>query len=177
MESRSSTRGPVSSHGASTAWLISFGDLLTLLVCFFLVLTRWHADNLSGSTGKSRVHTSLGDGESAGIAFAHPSLGPAAGVVVEIPVLVSLLGTEVAAHTESFQRDVMSVSAQGNVTVFRVCNGESGFQALRQLGSIVRASVAPTGVFRLEVSGDCRDFDVLYPTSGEVVGAVRILKE
>lgn len=37
----------------SVVWFISFGDLLTLLLCFFLVLTPW--DQLSGFVGGEKI--------------------------------------------------------------------------------------------------------------------------
>jgi len=177
MDTRSLTRLTHSSGAASTAWLISFGDLLTLLVCFFLVLTQWRTESLPNSTRKSSVHTPLRGNVGPGTPFAESTVGRSEGVVVEMPVLGPSPLIEEDAARQSLRRNVQSVATLGNAVVFRVCDGEPGYGALHQFGSFVRESIDPPVVFRIEVVGDCRSFDVAYPTTGEVVGAVRFLKE
>ncbi len=40
-------------HGRGTSWLISFGDLLTLLVCFFLSILSFSTAKKSANTPKA----------------------------------------------------------------------------------------------------------------------------
>ncbi len=44
-----------SSSASSVAWVISFGDLLTLLLCFFLVLTPWDRLSAPPKTKESQM--------------------------------------------------------------------------------------------------------------------------
>jgi hypothetical protein len=70
---------------AATVWFISFGDLLTLLVCFFFVLTPQLTFNRDESETKEGLKV-LGKGVAAhGTRFAYPPLGDTGVVRAQSP--------------------------------------------------------------------------------------------
>ena len=59
MDRKSSLRGESSTVDTSTVWFISFGDLLTLLLCFFLVLTPKFSLPVGKNSKKASVSAPL----------------------------------------------------------------------------------------------------------------------
>lgn len=177
--SPSSSRHHYTGEGqpGSVVWFISFGDLLTLLLCFFLVLTPWDrlregskAQSLQGSTSKASVS------QESGTTFANDL--PLRGSVVrrELPIFTRELEVEEASMFALLERDLVEVSpTRGHVEVLicasveeraRVAHGVR--EALRRVGygdSSVRFLVNPT----------CDDNQVLAPVTERYVGRIRVL--
>lgn len=90
---------PLSNNGASQSpgsvvWFISFGDLLTLLLCFFLVLTPW--DQLSRSPadkGSQGVTSQTRLERPAGTSLAHQPPRGEPELLAEVPVYSGLMAS------------------------------------------------------------------------------------
>lgn len=177
--SHCSSRHQHSSDGqpGSVVWFISFGDLLTLLLCFFLVLTPWDRlkDPAKGQSLQEGMPKS-GEGFKGGTTFA-PDL-PLRGSVVkrELPIFTTELEMEDGAIVALLEKELSEVSlTEDRIEVLicapveeraRVAHGID--QALRRVGC-TDASV------RFLVTTRCDDSQVLDPVTDRYVGRVRVL--
>ena len=83
------------SHQPGTVvWFISFGDLLTLLLCFFLVLTPWKdLAKRSDTAKKQEVSDALGSQGAVGITLAAVPAREEPRTVAEVPLYDELVGS------------------------------------------------------------------------------------
>lgn len=74
----------------STVWFLSFGDLLTLLLCFFLILTRQHGLPIDKASTQQEIVRAPGAVSSAGTQIASQDREvarvPSAGVPITVPL-------------------------------------------------------------------------------------------
>ncbi len=167
----------------SATWFISFGDLLTLLLCFFLVLTPW--DRLKSpqqSQSSQRFSVQSTSISAHGTTFASDLPLRGSVTILEVPLLSNDWGI-VADEAPGFPVDALEAELRG-INVSRgtasllVCDGKADRAAiLREVGDVVRR-VSGEGVqVVVEVSGDCENPPLLKPVTDKVVGRIRISKD
>lgn len=167
-------------HNASSAglvWLISFGDLLTLLVCFFLVLTPWHSLRSVADSENKVISRASGLNVSDGIPLANSSVGPKVGVVSEVPIERHQFADEmrIALFTTALTSALTGPEALNASIRVRMCSGFE--ETIRSVMSIITQHKRASQRVSIELLGNCEQVEVLYPTSATVVGSIRLVRE
>lgn len=178
MDYKASTNGVIRDSGdnASVVWFISFGDLLTLLLCFFLCLTPW--DRLGkeiNSETKQDVAENPESVSSFGTSFASKARRVSK-IVAEVPVFEKADGQiDLAAI-----RHGVSTASRGDnhlAVTLKVCEPRVSRQSLLEvLGHEVKALVGEDTRIDLEVLGSCEGSSLLAPVTEKVVAAIRIVE-
>ena len=162
----------------SVVWFISFGDLLTLLLCFFLVLTPWdrlknpsNAQSLPAVTGQSQ------DSGLPGTTFASDLPLRGSVIKLELPLFegagsVSGDGLSSTALSAELKR---AVPKDGQVDVL-VCSGvDERATVVRFVGEAFERSFGSERAVRFVVTRSCDASQVLAPVTKRVVGRIRIV--
>jgi len=173
-------------------WSISFGDLLTLLVCFFLVLTPWKKLGAPPNpSGSDSIQGSDEAGDFSGIPIATSAIKhgygqssdtPQEGVVSEIPLWVSDVEQGYARAavtiTRSLSDEITRVSEtarQIGVTI-RLCEQSVDRS---QVLEVVRGALASSKLMGAPVTvrldgTTCSETRVLRPVTDAVLGTIRL---
>ena len=112
---------------ASVVWFISFGDLLTLLVCFFLLLTPWGGRHEPLKISKNQEVT-VGShvAEADGTSFAYRPVGQKYMLLAEVPLLKSDLSSQPRVTREELTSVLRKYSTAGkdrSTSLFvRICD-------------------------------------------------------
>jgi hypothetical protein len=166
----------------SVVWYISFGDLLTLLLCFFLVLTPWDRLKSGGNSQSEQVVSNQNKPvQSRGIAFAsEPSLR-GSDLLAEIPVFA---GDWTGVPTEDLERRLIRVEAE--LQVFRgqritasvvVCERDMDRTRFAEtFDRLVRQVVGDEVTIGIEVRGTCSEAALRRPMTEVPVGGIRVTR-
>jgi len=180
---RAPTRNTSSTQPASTVWFISFGDLLTLLLCFFLVLTPW-ARLPSGAVSPQNqpVNSSQGPTDGVGTSLAQPTARGNSRVVAEIPLFEDFATSDspvaralLLAALEDGLRG--QLATDGLVMTVVACSPEAGRQDVVQ--KAVPLALSPEFsrmALRVELLTSCEEANILSPITQKVVGSVRVTR-
>jgi hypothetical protein len=161
-------------------WFISFGDLLTLLLCFFLVLTPWDKlrakANLAEHQGVVAV-SSLKSGF--GTEFAPAVFQSRSSVLAEMPIYEEQLGSidlgNLVSLAHAYEREIGPVVNDAQSITLTVCAPDvDRRKVLAEVGSLVRSVVGESANLGIEVASTCQHLDILRPTTAEVVGVVSV---
>lgn len=178
--SLSNHRRYASSEGqpGSVVWFISFGDLLTLLLCFFLVLTPWDrlksapkAQSLPDVTSQPAMISQ------SGTTFASDPLLRGSVVKLEFPILVEEVGED---GVETFmlgnlEQDLRGAIPHGRSAEILVCSSPDGRSRLvHEVEEMFQRSDGGLMPRRFVVSRACDMDQILAPVTKRVVGRVRI---
>jgi hypothetical protein len=178
--SLSKSRHHLASEGqpGSVVWFISFGDLLTLLLCFFLVLTPW--DRLKKPSNAQSLPTVNGQSEGSvlsGTTFASDLPLRGSVIKLELPLFedaggLSGDGLSSAALSEELKR-AMPNDARVDVLV---CSGsDDRATVVRFVGEAFERSFGSAKAVRFVVKRSCDESRVLAPVTKKVVGRIRIV--
>lgn len=177
--SHSKPRHYPSSDGqpGSVVWFISFGDLLTLLLCFFLVLTPW--DRLKQVTKGQSLQA--GNSNSA----VHPQSGttfaldlPLRGSVVkhELPIFSRELEMDDSLMFMPLETELLGVSSSKHRIEVLVCSHpEERARVVYGVGEMLKRVSGKDVAVRFLVSLKCDESQVLAPVTERYVGRVRVL--
>jgi hypothetical protein len=199
------TRVPASGSSASLVWAISFGDLLTLLVCFFLVLTPWEKLHLQEKSEQDQrivapPHTmellgiNLAPFQQDPLSLEQPvtvllERGRIGGkdrrirLIGETPIFPSQVSFDSMQGIEELRkalmREVKPLADLATTVAIRVC--DPNVDVVRIAGLTERmvdelGIGAERRVLSVSASG-CDKADIMRPVSDVVVGAVTVLKE
>jgi flagellar motor protein MotB len=174
------SQGRSSVQTASVVWWISFGDLLTLLLCFFLVLTPWDKLRASNqSKAKQELSKEPSPSGGFGTAFAKQQRGSQVEVLAEIPLYrdqfsgeyqieeLSLFGS-LATETEHIRSKVGSVA-------LKLCDrGVDRLRIAAQVGALLASTREHASKVRIEFASSCESLEVLRPVTDSVVGVISI---
>lgn len=162
-------------QSASLVWLISFGDLLTLLVCFFLVLTPWEKFTAASLPQSDSAVTQVErDFASTGTQFASlPQQLPSV-VVAEVPIFdLETLEAQLGVNAELKQ--ALSAAPEGALATLAVCGaGLERKDVLAQFGALVQRGIGSPGGVALEFFPECGEMPLLRPITAQVLGVVRL---
>lgn len=167
----------------SATWFISFGDLLTLLLCFFLVLTPWDrlkARNQSQSSQAVSAQNAPLRADGTTFALDLPLRGSV--TILEAPLLSNDWGI-VADEAPGFPLDAVEAAVRGvdvtkGIASVLVCDHNVDRVAIfREVGEVIRRVSGDGVAVVLEVSEDCENPPLLKPVTEKVVGRIRISKD
>jgi hypothetical protein len=189
-------------HAASIVWSISFGDLLTLLVCFFLVLTPWDKLKVQHYTEEAQVvrvlplsadllGTNLAQAvykplvEKSGLLTrGGPGLRNRSVVLrAEVPLFQFQIGEPSVSGIEnlsgSIRREVPEALKRGSVVVLRICDTSI---PLDETIPLVGRMLQEVGVQEKQLvisypTNGCRDVATMRPVTERVVGSITIMEE
>lgn len=173
---------PSIGDAASLAWLISFGDLLTLLVCFFLVLTPWSARHDESERAQyQHVTSQAAFAEKDGISLANRPLGQKFDLIAVIPIVKSkllsapeALGVEIVSRLESISGESGN---EAGLMIVSLCDQQLRAEAFNVLHSISPERFHNGHAPQLELSHDCEGVTESGLGADKVVGNIRIVRE
>lgn len=170
---------PQNGSAASLVWLISFGDLLTLLVCFFLVLTPWHAMRRRGETRNPVIPATSTSRGASGTSLANPTVGPKPGLIIEVPIERGQFADpkKSAVFAKAMEEALANPETHTSSVLVRGCGSGTRDETIRMVSSLIRAHTRPMQRVSIELVSECESFEVVHPTSAAVVGSIRIVRE
>ena len=177
--SSEASRYAASTSPGSVVWFISFGDLLTLLLCFFLVLTPWDRLKSVPNTQSLRPVTSNNSTlTQRGTTFASdPSLRGSV-INLELPIFVEDEGGD-GFHTlklGNLERELRREMPEARSAEVLVCGPLEGRARLvHEVEEMFRLSDSNKMSRRFTISRSCENDRVLVPVTERVVGRIRIL--
>jgi hypothetical protein len=163
------------SSTGSVSWMISFGDLLTLLVCFFILLTPNAFSPVSKNELKQQVVSSVNPQESIGTDLAPKAFVGKDSHLKPIPVWRS---NETAPSSgdglknKQWQRDLVERVAGGSKARIELCDvraeREIFIETLKDLRSLgVQASRA-----QFELGANCENWRAMFAEDRELLAVV-----
>ena len=180
---QSSSRHRALSHSdgtpGSVVWYISFGDLLTLLLCFFLVLTPWdRLKSVPNAQSLQRLSADNATSSQRGTTFA--SDPPLRGSVVRLEL--PLFSEDVAGEgveppkLDNLELELRRVMPEGRSAEVFVCAPlDERARLVHEVEELFRRSEADELPRRFTVSRSCENDRILVPVTERVVGRIRIL--
>jgi len=173
---RTSNRGGVHS-GAADAWFISFGDLLTLLVCFFLVLTPTAGSFEGRSQTGQAVSKQIGGIGGFGTDLASNSIDRSVESGLVVPVWRSSLtrddGTTAHEHGPAeWLSTVKGHASAGNLAVVRVCDADLEEEVVLGLAKEFKSFAESAGRVQFEVESACELWKSLDKSRHELAAEV-----
>lgn len=176
----SKPRHPGTSDGqpGSVVWFISFGDLLTLLLCFFLVLTPW--DDLNKAPNAQSLKTvtdNVAASTQAGIPFASDLPLRGSVIKLELPLFegTGTLGAPELSPVALSAELKRAMPKDGRVEVL-VCSGpDERADVVRYVGEVFDRSFGGNTGIRFLVRRSCDASQVLAPVTKKLVGRIRIV--
>lgn len=175
--SRNYRNQPAMTQHGSVVWFISFGDLLTLLLCFFLVLTPWkqlnqRSQDQSSPPVKSKNVVAGGIGTT--LADELPERGFQ--LLREVPIFARELESLDELVLGSLEQALEEVEKRIVRVEVLVCGAaeEQGQFIYRVSGTVgkIREGNFSTSY---QLAHGCQDRAVLAPVNDKTVGRVRIL--
>lgn len=167
----------------SATWFISFGDLLTLLLCFFLVLTPWdRLKALKQSQSPQRVSIENVVPTSDGTTFASDLPLRGSVTILEAPLLSKdweIVADEAPGFPlDAVEAELRSIDIRHGTASVLVCDSKVDRAAiLREVGEVIRRVSGEAVQVVLEVSGDCENPPLLKPVTEKVIGRIRMSKD
>jgi len=162
----------------SVVWFISFGDLLTLLLCFFLVLTPWQ--HLKRSPDVQSLRVINGDSllkNPSGTTFAYDPALRGSVIKLELPLFEGTWHADgdrlSSGALVSDLRRLMSGGARADVLI--CASPEERVGIIRHVGEAFDDGLGSISSVRFVVVERCDESAVLAPITGSVVGRIRIL--
>lgn len=178
--SHSSSRYYRSAEGqpGSVVWFISFGDLLTLLLCFFLVLTPWEKLRPAGNAkAKQEVVPSAGVGEQVGTVFALTEPQGQSPIMAEVPIFDEQVSGEslsgLFSLANALQQEIGPFAKEAHSLTITLCDsGIDKVRALAEIGRLTREFDREGKSVGIEVVSDCDRIEIFRPTTAKVVGVI-----
>lgn len=178
MDYRRVSNGVAQGRGdnASVVWFISFGDLLTLLLCFFLCLTPWER---LGKKPNSELDQAIVEKpqtvSSSGTSFASKPRRVSK-IVAEVPVFQADDGQVDLLRARQGVATALKGDRHLAVTL-KVCDPTVARQrVLEELGQEVQALVGKETLIEFEIMGSCEGSSLLAPVTEKVLAAIRIVE-
>ena len=166
----------------SVVWYISFGDLLTLLLCFFLVLTPWDrlkggAHSQSGQAFSSQSTPNI----SHGIAFASDPSLRGSDLVADIPVFVGdwfgVHPKETDSRPTRIEAELQALKGREVAVSVLVCERDiDRTRFVETVGRLVRQILGADVPIEIEVRGNCSEVALRRPMTELPVGGIRVTR-
>jgi len=181
MNNTSSRSHQGSSSAANLVWLISFGDLLTLLVCFFLVLTPWSHMRFSSAGSKQSLTPLPSSDQPLGTSLASRTLR----LRTSAEQLGEFVLTRVALSKDreaQFQEIITSVGRAvsqepvGTAPItLEICGDYPRAELLRRVGGGLAETLKERLTLEVEIDGECRAIQARHPQIENPVGVIKIV--
>lgn len=165
----------------SVVWFISFGDLLTLLLCFFLVLTPW--EHLAGVVGGEKIQVVAAKSQPiqpSGTSLAEQSARKEPELLAEIPLRAELASSQDGVAEAKFLAALEDAllehrGAAGISLQVAVCapHGEPA-EALARVLPLVAARQFSHLHLEVEVGAGCQESNGTEGSEAVAVGRLKI---
>ncbi len=177
-----SASNKVNASPANDVWFISLGDLLTLLVCFFLVLTPEKMSPQDVRQSKQVVNSTLKQLKSAGTEFASRPTGQNSGSILSAPVWRNYLES---AKSPSSLKSAIDVdwreSLKGALldqatVVVKLCDAASEREVI---GAVIRQLEVDqnlTSLVSFEIGADCKKWSAKKSEDRALAAVLRFSK-
>lgn len=175
---------------SNTVWMISFGDLLTLLVCFFMAMMQFGSNAKSSIIlDKTALKGDFGGSKISGTRIADPTSKSSGGaryptVMNEFVAVESDFPEDSSAVNAFTKERLMSESwvSDAQVEVEACAVGSGSWQVARERALAIRAAVLESGVqpgqVTLRIVGsDCESLKTYSPVIGSVQAVARQIKK
>lgn len=162
----------------SVVWFISFGDLLTLLLCFFLVLTPW--DRLKKTSNRQSLSTVTAPSTNppqTGTTFASDLPLRGSVIKLELPLFKGaegISGDGISPATLSAEL-TRAMPSGARVDVLVCGRADERAEIVRYVGETLERTFGSARGVRFVVRRGCDASEILAPVTGEVVGRIRIV--
>lgn len=175
-------------QGATTTglvWLISFGDLLTLLVCFFLVLTPWAGTRQPSLLIQQQVNSVVAPNGAPGTALASRSVGLSASrdrafVTREYVLTKSLVSDEhrkaLREVLESVKRDSEESHVERARVLFAVCGEVNRTRVLQIVGTELSETLGDRLELEIEIESQCQTIQSRHSQVEDLVGSIALVQ-
>jgi hypothetical protein len=180
MNDHTASRNSAAYQG-SVVWYISLGDLLTLLVCFFFVLTPWQRPGKAQQHQTNQAVVNQSDAVSgAGIDLASARSSGRESVLAEVPIFRCAAQGKPECLNElarALEGEAQKLRRPAETIAIRLCDRTVAKGGLPELAVSVlnRTHVKGTPV-SIELRGEgCERFELLRPVTADAVGAVRMM--
>jgi flagellar motor protein MotB len=166
---------------ANLVWLISFGDLLTLLVCFFLVLTPWTNVSFNSEATKQSLTPILTPDHTLGTSLASRSLGlrTSPEQLGEFVLTGIALSKDQEARFQeiitSAGRAISQDSAGTAQMTLEMCGTYPRAELLRRVGSGLVETLRQPLALEVEIDGECRAIQARHPQIENPVAVIKIV--
>jgi len=151
----------VATSPQSDVWFISLGDLLTLLVCFFLVLTPQNLSPQSKSHSKQAVSTPSDRLKVVGTMLAPGPIGQSVGSSLNVPVWIDTAEFSERQHPGEFGKGVdwkgmlKGVLSDEAAVVVKLCEQSLESEVVGSVVRELRADGKSASLVSFEVGADC----------------------
>jgi flagellar motor protein MotB len=169
----SSDRG-VANEQSSVVWFISFGDLLTLLLCFFLVLTPWdrlHSNQKSQSA--QRIEENQQRDSASGTSFASKTRRVSK-ILAEVPIFEGPDGFLDVMRTARWLTHHVQSKEAVEISLKVCVPAVERQKTLEDLGRAVLEVGGASRAVAFEVHESCESPTFLVPVTERLVGVVRV---
>jgi hypothetical protein len=164
----------VANEQSSVVWFISFGDLLTLLLCFFLVLTPW--DRLSTPhkyQSAQQIEENRQTDSAFGTSFASKSRRVSK-IVAEVPIFEAHDGFLDVLQTANWLQQYAQSKEAVEISLKVCVPARERQQTLEKLGRMVTEAGGASWAVAFEVHESCESTAFLVPVTERLVGVVRV---
>ena len=172
-----------SSNPEAVVWFISFGDLLTLLLCFFLVLTPWQAWGRKQPTHENQdVTQQEADSAPLGTALAQDAAREVSEVVTEIPLFEDSVSSDSpvarALLLATMEEELAPyLKSDGLALTIVACSPDSDRRdVVKRVAPLALSPEFSRLTFRAELVTSCSAARILRPTTAKVVGSIRVTR-
>jgi len=180
--SRSATASHMDGAPGSVVWYISFGDLLTLLLCFFLVLTPWDQLNKGGKSQSAQgfsVQNTPPDPR--GIPFASDPTLKGSDLLSEVPIFAAdWFGASLEGDSRQptvVETELRALTNERAQVTLIVCDAHiDRAQFVDVVGGFVRRVMGEAIQIGIEVRGNCAEAAIRRPTTEAPVGGIRVTR-
>ena len=151
----------VNASPANDVWFISFGDLLTLLVCFFLVLTPEKMSPKDVSQSKQVVNSTLKQLKAVGTELASGPTGQNVGSILSAPVWRDSLESEKSpsslksAIDGDWRESLKGALLDQAKVVVKLCDAASEREVIGAVIKQLEVDQNLTSLVSFEVGADC----------------------
>lgn len=165
-------------HPGSVVWYLSFGDLLTLLLCFFLVLTPWSkAGQRQDSESLPRFSLVEEPALRSGTSLASGSALRGSVMFLEVPLYQRMLSEPVEYSLDDLAEQLRGGALHQGRASLLLCDSSVDREGLVEgFYSTIRRELGEKFEIEVEVSRVCEPARILSPTSEPVIGRVRITR-
>jgi len=165
------------SQVGSISWFISFGDLLTLLVCFFLLLTPQLADHRGQAQRKQGLTRIAQAGQMSGISLASRVLDVKGASSEVVPVWEhDLRDAESAGPSRGMQegwlRLLVDKTSQGATATVQVCEAEFEREVLSETMEQLRVVTESASRVMFQVGTECDLWREQFASQQQLVAVV-----
>lgn len=144
----------------SVVWLVSFGDLLTLLFCLFLVLTPRLGGTVANQSAKEGVSSDTGLGVTSGTQLATPHQEAPGVSIASIPVTVAKEHSQSSQERRKRAQSAFALlrarAASATISArVRVCEGSLSAEYLQDLFAEARVAYGNLRAPEFEYAVSC----------------------